>query len=329
MRPSQTSNHHMADNGLCEAAMRYWCDGLNVFPLPYGAKEGIFEWSSLQHERVTERQVRSWWGQRDSPRNIACLWGKVSGGLAHRDFDDPAEYERWKAAHGSLAAILPTFKTARGFGVICRAKLGCVERIRRIHGKSGHGAISVPGGELRADVGCYSILPPSKHPDGPIYRWIIQLTRELPVLDLELEAGFLGEAERYTEYTETSEDSGHSNNVPVVSEDAESSEYTGDAVYAVDSVYHGDRAIGRAIARASVSGPGQRHAAVFRLARELKALPELVDAPLSTLRPIVRCWHARSVHQMRTKPFEESWLDFAEGWSRVKHAAGQECQRAD
>jgi hypothetical protein len=67
---------------------------------------------------------------------------------------------------------------------------------------------------------------------------------------------------------------------------------------------------------------GQRHRAVFELARRLKALLRLKDAPAADLKPIVQRWHQLALPVIRTKPFEETWLDFVEGWQRVKFPAG-------
>jgi hypothetical protein len=70
------------------------------------------------------------------------------------------------------------------------------------------------------------------------------------------------------------------------------------------------------------TGPGKRHRAVFDLARGLKALPHLADASLADLKPIVRRWHRLALATIRTKPFEDTWLDFALAWELVKFPAG-------
>jgi hypothetical protein len=36
----------------------------------------------------------------------------------------------------------------------------------------------------------------------------------------------------------------------------------------------------------------------------------------------VRRWHELALPAIRTKPFEETWLDFVDGWRRVKFPAG-------
>ena len=71
-------------------------------------------------------------------------------------------------------------------------------------------------------------------------------------------------------------------------------------------------------------GPGQRHRQVFDLARALKARPELADAAISDLKVYVRYWHRLAKKVIRTKPFEETWIDFCNAWPRVKFAKGDE-----
>jgi hypothetical protein len=40
------------------------------------------------------------------------------------------------------------------------------------------------------------------------------------------------------------------------------------------------------------------------------------------LKPYVREWHRGALPNIRTKPFEETWFDFAEAWEKVKFPAG-------
>ena len=68
---------------------------------------------------------------------------------------------------------------------------------------------------------------------------------------------------------------------------------------------------------------GKRHRRLFDLARELKAIPALASADLARLKPIVRNWHQAALPIIRTKPFDETWLDFAESWDKVRFPKGQ------
>jgi hypothetical protein len=63
---------------------------------------------------------------------------------------------------------------------------------------------------------------------------------------------------------------------------------------------------------------------VFELARTLKSLPLFADADPRDLRAIVREWHRRALPKIRTKEFEETWIDFLKAWPRVRYAKGTE-----
>jgi hypothetical protein len=68
--------------------------------------------------------------------------------------------------------------------------------------------------------------------------------------------------------------------------------------------------------------PGQRNRCVFNLARALRAVPSLADRPASALKGIVRRWHAAALPVLGTKPFEDTWADFARGWGQVRYPRG-------
>ncbi len=53
-------------------------------------------------------------------------------------------------------------------------------------------------------------------------------------------------------------------------------------------------------------------------------MPGLADAPVAELKQYVQEWHRRALPYIHTKPFEESWFDFAESWDKVKYPKGKE-----
>jgi hypothetical protein len=55
----------------------------------------------------------------------------------------------------------------------------------------------------------------------------------------------------------------------------------------------------------------------------LKAIPELADLPVKALKPYVRAWHERAKPNITTQAFDESWIDFRNGWVRIKYARGE------
>ena len=54
----------------------------------------------------------------------------------------------------------------------------------------------------------------------------------------------------------------------------------------------------------------------------MKAISGLVNADDAQLRAIVKVWHRRARPFIRTKPFEETWLDFVTARRRCRLAEG-------
>jgi hypothetical protein len=72
------------------------------------------------------------------------------------------------------------------------------------------------------------------------------------------------------------------------------------------------------------TGAGMRHRAIFDFGRWLKAIPELAQRPAPDLLPVLKQWHERARPVIRTKPFEETKLDFLESWDKIEHPKGKE-----
>jgi hypothetical protein len=79
-----------------------------------------------------------------------------------------------------------------------------------------------------------------------------------------------------------------------------------------------------AIERTVPTKDGRRHRQVFEFCRELKAVPEFRGRSPKAFKPLVREWHRRALPNMHTKAFEETWLDFVEGWAKVRNPKGEE-----
>jgi hypothetical protein len=184
-------------------------------------------------------------------------------------------------------------------------------------------------------VGCYSVLPPSVHPSGHVYRWIVPLPEgellevnllscgfiELGPCDIEhLDDGVNRSLLRTTEAIEAVDGVG---DVGGAREGVNGDEAT-TAVSACPQAYGWSEAIKLAIADTVPTRPGKRHAQVFELARALAAIPELTDADGRDLEPYVRRWHELALDQIRTKAFEETWIDFLKGWPNVNYPRGRE-----
>lgn len=167
------------------AALRYAARGWSLIPIQAGTKKPTCKWAKYQTERATEGQLTKWFGNGQAV-GLAVVFGPVSGGLVCRDFDTMAGYEQWAAAYPDLAVALPTVATARG---------------RHVYFCSAHrGIVKTDDGELHGQG--YCLLPPSRHPNGLEYRWLVPLSDgPLPVVEDVQAAGFL-DAGTVTERTE-------------------------------------------------------------------------------------------------------------------------------
>lgn len=288
--------------------------GWSIIPIRPGTKAAACAWTEFQQTRPTDEQLAGWFGNGRSC-GLAVIFGDVSDGLICRDFDTLEGYQQWAAEHPDLAATLPTVETARGRHVYCR---------------SGHrGIVKMDDGELRGAG--YCLLPPSRHPSGLVYRWLIPPDGDIPSITDTRAAGFLrGDV---TERAERTEDNGGlqseqkqlggvvdegtapPTNCPVLS------------VHSVLSVTRdSDPEIDRAILDTIPSAIGRRNRQVFELARALKGIPRLADGHVDALKPYVRQWHKVGLNKgvIGTEPLEETWIDFLHAWPKVKFPKGEE-----
>lgn len=273
-------------NALLKQALEYHRLGCCVIPIkPRSKIPALRSWKQLQTKRPDEKQLQEWFANGE--RNIAVVLGPVSGNLACRDFDTTAEYELWACKYPDLTNTLPTVRTANGYHVYFQAR---VDGIRHIS-----------NGELRG-TGGYCLLPPSVHPDGARYKWVNPLSDgNLLALDPE-QAGFTTENVNVTEYTEQAENTEQSEQIEAI---------VGEGL---------EKRIAETLPREF----GTRNRGVFEFARSLKSLPQFSDADPRELRNIVRVWHKRALAKIRTKEFEETWIDFLKAWPRIRYAKGEE-----
>jgi hypothetical protein len=80
--------------------------------------------------------------------------------------------------------------------------------------------------------------------------------------------------------------------------------------------------IDQIIRRTQPPTPGAYQRCVFKLARELKALPHLQDADPAARRDIVVRWQKLAESVIGEKPREEVAIDFLRGWERVRFPGG-------
>ena len=227
---------------------------------------------------------------------LAVVLGRVSGGLAVRDFDDADAYHQWADAHPEDAKRLPTSRTGRGFHVFGRLDT--------------EDFVNFDDGELRADSRHIVVLPPSLHPNGEPYAWLNPLpdiSTPLPLLSFTLTQG-QSRRQHKEDPVNTPPDTHNSLAPPLVSQILDNPQ------------------VHDAIRRTIPDGVHQRHRRLFDLARILKYI--IPNAPSGELRLVVRHWHQLALPFIATKEFSATWSDFVAAWQCVKHPAGRSFKAA-
>ena len=279
-------------NPLLKQALRYYDQGWCIIPIPQGEKAARIRWKRYQTKRPDESRLCRWFA--DNHSNIAVVLGGVSGGLACRDFDTEQAYQQWAGEHRDLADKLPTVKTARGYHVYFLAD---VDGIRDFN-----------NGELRGGGG-YCLLPPSVHPDGVIYEWLIETNSE-NLLSLKPDIFLPSSDTEQTEQTEKTQQT----------QENSSNGKKGGKTTKVLRVFVSD--FGKIIERTLPKKTGSRNRKVFELARALRSLPEYADADPKIFEPVVRQWHRQALPNIRTQDFEETWIDFLKAWPKIRWKVG-------
>ena len=289
---------------MLQAALEYLARGWSLIPMQMErGKQPACKWRPYQTIQADAAQLGEWFGN-GSGYGLAVVFGTVSDGLGSRDFDTMEAYNAWAAENPELAKTLPIVATNRGRHVYFRITREQETAVRQAIGKpNGNGAIAFEDGELRIGVGSYSVLPPSNHPSGGKYHWLVPLTAEIPLVDLR-DAGLLKGTVRHREDRV----------------DREYRECPLNTLSSLSSLCNDP--VEQAIANTMPNGFRQRHELLFEFARELKAMPDLADAPADDLKSYARRWHEKAKPFLRWS-FEETWLDFIESWDKVKYPKGE------
>lgn len=149
--------------------------GLNVFPQPIG-KKGGYPWKTLQYTRLSNYDdLYSVESLFSGECNVAVMCGRTSGNLFVIDCESRRTLTYHIEQCRSRGIPLWVVKTARGGHIYMRCLNGEVENI------PGDMMYDV---EIRGNSG-YVLAPPSIHPSGDEYKWMMREGDEIPVVRIE------------------------------------------------------------------------------------------------------------------------------------------------
>lgn len=286
-------------------ALEYHNKGLCIIPIRDGTKKPAVKWQQYQKDRPTEAKLAEWFGN-GKYTNLAVVCGAVSGNLAVLDLDSEQRCQWWTNAHPELAKTLPTVKTNKGLHIYFQA-----QPFRKKNGNEM---------DLLCE-GAYVILPPSKDKS-----WVISLNGELPLIDpftLGLEQFGINRSELpfasnkdFTEETEDTED------IEDIEEIEEIEAIRVKVVNFKELEKDIKSKVLTAISATKPSMNGYRNKLVFQYCRWLKGIEMFANMAAKQVKSLCREWHSAALPNIGTKPFDETWADFACGWNRVKYPKG-------
>ena len=143
-------------NLVAEAA-EYSSHGISVIPLVPGDKRPLIDWKVYQSRQPTKEELVNWFSR---PANIGVVTGRISNGLTVVDFDSMDAFDWW-IDQDMTRWLIPSVKTSHGRHVYVRLDECPTNRADRTRGI-----------DLRGEGG-YVVAPPSIHPTGMRYEWVM------------------------------------------------------------------------------------------------------------------------------------------------------------
>jgi KaiC/GvpD/RAD55 family RecA-like ATPase len=144
-------------NLMLNAALQYQQMGFSVIPLRPKEKLPLFPWSEFQKRRATESEIRKWW--MDCPNaNVGIVTGTISG-VAVVDLDGTVGISN--GVRMSLPSTM-TSLTGGGRQLFYKYREGVCNSASKI----------AEGVDVRGEGG-YIVAPPSVHPNGKRYQWLM------------------------------------------------------------------------------------------------------------------------------------------------------------
>lgn len=299
---------------LSALAWTYHRWGWATAALGVGSKQPTSKWKLWTDAFPPDHWVKKNWPE-SSNRNVGIICGQASGGLIVRDFDDAAEYHAWREQFPGLADRLPTVRTRRGFHVYLIDADGstksCDLRSFGMEGEiKGDGTLVVAAGSTV-----------SKDRDGTelepfTYRWIVppRIERDgkpsIPMVSLS-DAGLgVSDLTLHSTPSTTSKPTTPNNTQRNTSrgERASNSDQNDEAL---------DGDLVALVHRHPIHGPGQRNAALWRMAVALRVTCGGVPDE-DTIELVLRTWLSINGEHCRTREWLENWSEFYSMVERVE-----------
>lgn len=292
---------------MLDEALKYYAMGWSIVPVRPGTKKpSLRSWKPYQKDRPSEKKLREWFSKGD--KGLAVVLGEVSGGFVCRDFDRMDSYEAWAKEYPTLAATLPTVATGRSGGgrhVYCRVDLPEVLTMLK-----GAGSLKLGDGEFRvSDSIC--LLPPSVHPSGTSYSWLIPPNGEIPLCD-PFEVGLVkawnNDAD-FTQHPQQTQQTQHTQSIV---------ERGGGIIEAIceqlDPINFPSE-VWDCIYLTLPQREGVRNECIWKFCRKLARF--YFGRPDQEMKPFMREWHRLALPVIVTKEWDESWHDFQVAWGNI------------
>lgn len=136
------------------AALQYHDAGFSVIPVAFRDKKPLANWQQYQKERASKEQLEHWF--KNPEINIGVVTGAISG-VVVVDVDTMEKIDK---------SLPPTATTRTGRGGWHYFYKHPGKPVKTLAG-------IIPGVDIRGDGG-YVVMPPSIHPNGNSYEWVIR-----------------------------------------------------------------------------------------------------------------------------------------------------------
>jgi len=184
---SNTNEKRNKTISVYEYAKLYLTRGLSVIPLKPKAKEPLIPWKEFQERIASEKEIEEWF--KDNTINIGIICGAISDNLFVIDFDNKKVFKIWydlidKNYPDVRDIVLNTWnvETGRGVHIYFRADVDkkTFKELFRTKPKL------IDGVDIKGEGG-YVVAPPSIHPSGKLYEFILGPYEGIDIAKVDLQ----------------------------------------------------------------------------------------------------------------------------------------------